>query len=629
MKLMSRDNEGILNLINAVFSTIKDRYQLGEIGQYDKLLEMRVVKISESDSNYLEINFDSILFNEALLIAAEQKLDSKPDALTVDVLRFAEDLKEYLLNINSLDYQKNNLDKMINGFKAFLLQNLNSPELVYSHFIKVLKDKKQDRKERMDFISVYFKFLIISNTTEENILKSCMDYNSQEKYNHNFTYNYLRGLSENYSDTAESLTEYACNDTSQQYLIFIPPLLVGLFPKNEDKVFASALSLFEKDKVTALKALSDFAFSDGQMITKLFELLRNIEPVSEEQINLKSLLFCRIIENNAASDQLKADCIKELRTMLQAKDPENALTVLNNIQYNMVDYEFEKYYLLNIYIENTKNLKVLKHFFYNYKDPQYLFEILVKRHELLGLRGSIELFKSAINRFFDINREETEAQILHLFNFRNYSFLALKIILCISGGIYHINLLKGSKEAQMQAVESMCSFPYSIDDLLILLLKFRESSFKEVRQYLQDKLSELVLEVYHELLLDAIKLNLGSSKIDQDFLKPLEKALEKYLEIKKFKEEFNDLNPIKNERALMDLYYSLEHEVHAKIPKDINEDKNSFLYDVKTTVIVRAKSMKNEYSGEIRPLVHFESKMMIDSRAYKNPLLYEQNLENF
>lgn len=616
-------------MVSAVFSTIKDKYQFGEIEQYDRLLEMRVVKITKSDPDYFEINFDSILFNEALLATAEQKLDSIPGALIVDALRFADDLKEYLLNINSLDYQKNNLDKMISSFKAFLLQNLNSPVLVYRHFIKVLKDKKQDRKERMDFISVYFKFLIISNTTEENILKSCTDYNKQEKYNHNFIHNFLKELSEDYFDTAQSLAEYACRDINEKYAVFIPPLLVGLFPKNQYNVFASALSLFDKDKVTALKALSDFTFSDEQMIKKLFELLRNIEPVSEELTNLKSLLFCRIIENNAASNQLKADCIKELRTMLQAKDPENTLTVLNNIQYNMVDYEFEKYYLLNIYLENTKNLKVLKHFFYNYKDPQYLFEILVKRHELLGFRGSIELFKSAISRFFDINREETEAQILHLFNFRNYSFLALKIILCISGGIYHINLLKGSKEAQIQAVESMCSFPHSIDDLLILLLKFRESSFKEVRQYLEDKLSELVLEVYHELLLDAIKVNLGSSKTDQDFLKPLEIALEKYLEIKKFKEEFNDLNPIKNERALMDLYYSLEHEVHAKIPKDINEDKNSFLYDVKTTVIVRAKSFKNEHSGEIRPLVHFESKMMIDSRAYKNPLVYEQNLENF
>lgn len=174
----------------------------------------------------------------------------------------------------------------------------------------------------------------------------------------------------------------------------------------------------------------------------------------------------------------------------------------------------------------------------------------------------------------------------------------------------------------MQAVESMCSFPHSIDDLVILLLKFRESSFEEVRQYLQDKLSELVLEVYHELLLDAVKANLGSSKTDQDFLEPLEKAMEKYLEIKKFKEEYNDLNPMKNERDLMDLYYRLEHEVHARIPKDINEDKNSFLYDVKNTVIVRAKSWKNEHSGEIQPLGYFESKMMIDSRAYKNPLVY-------
>lgn len=619
---MIKINEPIFKLVASIFLALKDKYECAEIADYDLLLEQKILRTANGSSGFLEINFDSILFNEQLLAVSEKKLDCKPSTVIRDALHFADDLKEYLLNINSPDYKQNNLDKLINAFKVFLLQKLNDPEVVYEHFIKILKDKKKDRKQRLDFISLYFKFLIVSNSSEETVLRSCLDYNAQEKYSHNFTYNFLKGLSEDYFDTAQSLAEYACRDINEKYEFFIPPLLIGLFPKSQNSIFGTVLSLYEKNKVIALKALSGFTFSDKPMIKKLFQLLSDLEPVSEELADLKSLLLCRIIENNTASNQLKADCIKEIRTMLQAEDHKTAQTVLSNIQYNMEDYEFEKYYLLNVYLESTKNLKVLKHFFHNYKDPQYLFEILVKRHDALGYRGSIELFNNAINRFFDVNREETEAQILHLFSFRNYSFLVLKIILRIRGGIYQIDLLKGSKEAQMQAVESMCSFPYSIDDLLILLLKFRESSFEEVRQYLQDKLSELVLEVYHELLLDAVKTNLGSSKTDQDFLEPLEKAMEKYLEIKKFKEEYNDLNPMKNERDLMDLYYRLEHEVHARIPKDINEDKNSFLYDVKNKVIVRAKSWKNEHSGEIQPLGYFESKMMIDSRAYKNPLVY-------
>ena len=126
---------------------------------------------------------------------------------------------------------------------------------------------------------------------------------------------------------------------------------------------------------------------------------------------------------------------------------------------------------------------------------------------------------NSLNHFLDTNKEETEEQILNLFNFRKYSLLAVKIILSDHSGVYSVDLLKLLKqEAQLFAIDSICNYPHSIDDLLPLLLKLKESKFKEVKDYLQTKLAELIFEVYHESLLDLIKKNLTNSQKDKNFL---------------------------------------------------------------------------------------------------------------
>ena len=379
-----------------------------------------------------------------------------------------------------------------------------------------------------------------------------------------------------------------------------------------------------------MKAFSGYNLSNGLEIKQLFELLNEIEPITVDLANLKSVLFCNFIENDNASAEIKENCIKELVKLLKLEDHKKADSAFQNIQYNLDNYEYEKYYLLNVYLNNTKNFSVFKYFFHNFKNPEYLFDILIKRYDASGFRGSIELFKNALNHFLDTNKEETEAQILNLFSFRNYSLLAVKIILCTHAGVHQIDLLKLSeKQAQLSAIDSICSYPHSIDDLLPLLLKLKESNFKEVKDYLQNKLAELIFEVYHESLLDLIKKNLTKSKKDKDFLIPLQKALDEYSKMREFKAKIKDLDSRENERNLMDLYYRLEHENQAKMMKNTDKDENSFLSMMKNMTIVRGRAWKNDDAEDILPLGLIESSMMIDTRAYKNPTVYEQNLENF
>jgi hypothetical protein len=627
---MNQNINKITVLIHFTFESRKGKYEFSEIPDYDVLLEQGVLKIAEKDPQHLEINLDSILFNEVLLDIVETELKRNLPDNIVDALLFMDDFENHLKNKYHVDALSREYSNLINGLKAFTLTILNNGLSVYDFYFELVKDKKQKRTNRSFFIDLYFQFLIISNSSAEIILKSCIEYNNNEKYPSNYTKKFLYRLGETDGKLALQLYSYIIESDAVSYYGFIPNLLIGLYNSGYKEAFNDAVKLLKKDNIIAMKSFSGFIIDTSSEIEELFECINDIEPSSIEAANLKSLLFCMLIENEKTPTEIRKKCFEEIIGLLKSEDHKIADAVFQNVQYNLDNHEHEKYSLLHIYLNNTKNFNIIKGFFYNSKDPKYLFDILIRNYDVSGFRGSIDLFKNSLNHFLDTSKEATEVLILDLFNFRKYSLLAIKIILSDRSGVCRVDLLKLSKqEAQLFAIDSICNYPHSIDDLLPLLLKLKESKFKEVKDYLQTKLAELIFEVYHESLLDLIKKNLTNSKKDKDFLIPLQKALDEYSEMRESKAAIKDLDPRENERNLMDLYYRLEHENQAKMMKNIDKDENSFLSMMKNMVIVRGRAWKNEDSEDIRPLGYFESSMMIDTRAYKNPTVYEQNLENF
>lgn len=627
---MPQNIDKITDLIHYTFENSKGLYKISEIPYYDILLEQKVLKITVKDSQYVEINLDSFLFNEVLLNIAKTELKRKLPNNIVEALRYIDDFEDHLKNKYQLDNLSKEYSNLINALKTFVLTILNNQLSIYDFYVEFINKKKQNRKDRSDFTALYFRFLIISNSSEEIILKSCIEYNNNEKYRTNFTNKFLNSVGETNNKLAIQLYIYITKNNEVSFYNFIPNLLIGLYNSGYKEAFNDAKKLLEKNNIIAMKSFSGFIINTSSEIEELFKSINLTECSTIEPVNLKSLLFCMLIENDKTSSEIKKKCFEEVIGLLKSEDHKIVDAVFHNVQYNLENHEQEKYSLLHIYLNNTKNFNVIKDFFYSFKNPKYLFDILIRIYDVSGFRGSIDLFKNSLNHFLDTNKEETEEQILDLFNLRKYSLLAVKIILSDRSGLYRLDLLKLSKqEAQFFAIDSICNYPHSIDDLLPMLLKLKESNFKEVKDYLQTKLAELIFEVYHESLLDLIKKNLTNSKKDKYFLIPLQKALDEYSEMRKSKATIKDLDPRENERNLMDLYYRLEHENQAKMMKNTDKDKNSFLSMMKNMIIVRGRAWKNEDSENVLPLGYFESSMMIDTRAYKNPPVYEQNLENF
>ncbi|MEO8235722.1 MAG: hypothetical protein ABI549_09940, partial [Flavobacterium sp.] len=413
------------------------------------------------------------------------------------------------------------------------------------------------------------------------------------------------------------------------YQDFLPALLINLFNTNYIEAFDIAISKIESNTIIALKALCGFNYTDSVQINQVFIYLQKLEVNSVDYANLKSKLLCNIITNVNTDTALKEKSFKEIVELLKSANHDLSHSAFTNVQYGLKDFESEKYYLLNIYLNNTKNFQALSDFFYYFKNPVFLFRLLTSNYNIAGFRGSIDVFENAISHFYDVSRKQFEDELLNLFSYRQYSLLALKIILSHRSIIFNIDLSKLDKESQINAIDSICIFPHSIDELIPMLLKIRNSKIEESKEHLNRKLSELIFEVYHESLLELIKNNITKSKSDELFLVPLQKTLDEYNIIKTRKKSIKDLDPTENERNLMELYYRLEHENQAQMMKNVNNDSNSFLSMTKTMVIVRGQAFKSEDSEAVTPLGLFESSIMIDNRAYKNPNNFEQNLENF
>jgi hypothetical protein len=244
-------------------------------------------------------------------------------------------------------------------------------------------------------------------------------------------------------------------------------------------------------------------------------------------------------------------------------------------------------------------------------------------------RFPMNLFETCIRHSWNIKQPETEEQILNLFKQHPiFGLLGVKVLFTSYHGIFSIDLLLLDKEEhQKNAINNLCNQPASFDKILPIILPLRNSKLEGVREHLQLALSRKVFASYHEIIYKQIQTILGNSMKDLDFLKPIKEALDNYHHLKKLKESIEDLNPIENERDLMDLYFRLEAEERAKMMEEVSHAKGTFLETAKSTVIVRGNSWMT-IDGKVNPLGLVETKMLVDGQSFLNPDLYEYNLNN-
>jgi hypothetical protein len=244
-----------------------------------------------------------------------------------------------------------------------------------------------------------------------------------------------------------------------------------------------------------------------------------------------------------------------------------------------------------------------------------------------GFSIDTNLFERGINSLWRKNRDRTEELILNLLSQSNLMvrYSGVKLI-CMAHDNLNIDLLK-IKESKCQrlSIRALLNYPHSIEKLLPIVIRLKESVFPEVIEELQESLNFFITEAYGKGIYDLI-INLLDAKKDAKLLKSFTKTLSLYSENIERKNLVKDLNPYYNENDLMNYYYGLENESMYKLTKEVSE-KSSFSAFVTTRNIVRGNSWRFG-EREASPLSNYSFSLILDKRMILNSDLFEMNLSN-
>ncbi|KUJ62031.1 hypothetical protein AR687_10795 [Flavobacteriaceae bacterium CRH] len=601
------------------FSNLKKTVNIDRLKSEEILIE---------EGEKLRLNFESDLLIKELLKILELSLNTSLPENISEVLKLIDEFDNFLSNKYIVGNNKMTYLNLIKSLKVYCLTFLSKNLEVYNFLIELLNKTEKRTKQLINFEEIYFRFLLKSNYDVETIYSSCTEVYLKNKNQSRYIFTYLKNLVKDKLILSKDIYNYGLENNIHQYPGLAPCLLAELYNESNTEAFEYSTQLFLADQSEAFKSFASFDLRSLNEIEKVFYFIKDVDSKTTSETDHKTFLLCKLIENNKTSSEIRDKCFQIILNLLKSENVDIANVTFRNIQYSLENYEERRYGLLHVYLTYTKNIHVLKDFFYNFKDPKYLFDMILIEYNVNGLRKSNNIFDQIISHFWSEKRNDMETSIEDMFNYRKYSLLAIKIMLSNSHDYpYPINFLKlKTEEAQKNAIDAICIYPHSIDKLISSLLKLKESEFKSVRTHLENKLSSLILETYHESLYELIIPVLNSSK-DKKLISSLKKALSDYNNLKIIKSKVKDLNPWENEKNLLDLYYRLEHENRAKMNKDFKEE-DSFL-PFKSMIIIRGKAWKLEDREDVYPLQTFQSSMLVDSRAYKNPNLYEQELENF
>jgi hypothetical protein len=613
----------IRDVLEYHFQNHRVNYDLGEIANYTTLLKINV--ITKQSSGQITLNFQNNALNlVALEIGASMLSKNIPEDIP-GIFEYVKDFdKAIKAKYRVADYQSVYKNLLV-GIIAHHMTKIDHNSNNYEFLVALLKE--ESRPELLsEFEEAYFEFLKLSSYSIENIFNSCAKAIAANNDGSRFAYKYLSDLPVSNRDLAVQLYKYGQVNDIVNYPGFAANILCGLYNSGYRESLQMANDLSEQDAIESLKAVRGFSLLAISEIKKVFDLASGIVCDNADIANYLSRVFCVIIENPNTPKDIIEKSVRKILDLLKSANHEIAHAVFHEIRYGIRNHEYEKYVMLHSYLNNTLNSKVLDDFFYNFKDPQYLIDLLVRKYEMNGFRESIDRFHQQILHLWSENPVQVESQILDLFHYKKFGLLAVKIMLSGNGYPIPIDIHKLDNESQAIALESMCRYPHSIDNLTPTILQFRKSKFPSIKKQLQLLLAELIFTTYHQSLYNSIEKEVGAAK-EKRFLAPLKKALDAYEEMKQFK-AIKELDPMENDKNFIDLYYRLEHESQAKLMNEMRDNPSGLSAMFKSVTVVRGRAWKLDGKDEVLPMGLIKTSMMIDSKAYKNPIAYEQNLEN-
>lgn len=542
-----------------------------------------------------------------------------------------EDFEKFLKKVNNPKYL-NQYDYLIKPFRVWLIKYLNNNKGVdMTMFLNKLPDNSNNERERYlySFERYYFDALPYLNIEIETVYETVVNFFEKEIYRHNVVSFCMEIVNSNI-EKAKTLYDFGSKNNIFNYSSIAGNIMLGLYRKGNSEIFDDAKRLFNDYPLTALFFFGRVNFKSIKLVKSIIHFVDQVDLSSDDNRHNSVYFYENLIKQNL-SKELNELSFGKLYYFFDLDEKENLRwRITHSLTWSIKGFEKERYQFLNHIIERTKNINVLRDYFVNFEDPKYFFELFYSSCKVVGFRTDVSLFRYGFEHFIRKSFDKTEIQLLSLITDQSKLIRISVLRLMIDSNCNNLNLLKIETElGQLRAVEAIMNFPHSFKSLLPMLIDLRNSKFDLVIDEVQNGLCNLILNAYKGELLDWVKEVVGSTKEDKEFLKPLEMTFNYYIKIKELKDGNKHLDPLENERSLVELYYRLEDENKAEMMNEISMGKGSFLAEMsKSIIVVRGNSWKLEGKKEITPLSLISSSSVLDSRAFKNPDLFESNLNN-
>lgn len=605
----------ILNLYFHSRTIYLDREELS--GGVDELMKDRI--IMPQDEQKVKINLKSDLFYEILLEYIENKSDRKLPQKVKEAFIWVEKFEE----AQKAEYGYGNIinaySEVIGPLKSYLLYLFHvRNKIEIGDFTKSLTDKEKWNYEE----HILDVLLRVPKTTYElyyilSLLK---------KPGRITIFCYNLGLDS--VEDAKRLYVYTRDRKNKDDFYIQANLLRGNFEHQPEWVLKEISILLPEQALLAGFVLGRLEYKNEAYIYEGIKLAESI-GLDDKEARLQLPYFYKtIIENQYSSAMMKMRCFVKMRKLFSDGEEPLQNSVFNTCSL-MEGYEQERYLLLiKTFIGKSKNYyKQIGKYFRTFKSCDYFFDLFIhlcwiRYKNKLGDMIDVSVFEEALAHFWNKDRIHTEKHLLELIS-HDLPCLRIAAVNLIRNkylGFYEVDLTELDTELkQLRALEVLfynCYF--NLESFLPLILALRVSPFPEVVEYMQQKLGKLVFESYHDYLYEKV----AALVKDEAFLGPVKRSLDAYHEMRKMKMAINDLNPAKNERDLMDLYYKLEHEEHQKMMHQVRDGENSFSSFAKQVIIVRGNSWKIG-DNPVSLLGKVERSFVLDQKMFKDLDLFD------
>ncbi|AYN04689.1 hypothetical protein [Flavobacterium sp. 140616W15] len=615
----------IENLFTHIFKRRETSIDSQEIKKYSELEKKSVIK-ANTQGKY-EVDLYSIEVYNYLKKLVSTKLNSSLSEDISESFKTIYTLEELIKVENEYENIINAYSEIFNAFKVSYLVELDSKGINIFSYYNELKKQINVIYELKNFDSLFYNFLAFKDIEIDQIIEF-LEVNNDENSRYHLN-NYLHSIVEKKENFSISLIQNLIGKHQEETPHYLVILIISIINKGKIEYLEKLRERLINNTKEILWAYSLLNLNSHLVYDELLKIIQ--KDNSTEYLSHKTKIIESLMNSQFFSSKDSETIPNKLFEYFNNPDDNEVNSYFDILSYSFENMEELKYELLLAYLSRTKNIKVVSTYFNNFKEPKYLFHLISVIYNNGGHRKSINIFEEPLSHFWSNSREKMEEFILSLISIKlKNGLLPIEIIVAGRENSMQIDLLKiQTEEDQILAILMICSYPHSFDKLLPVLLRLKDSKFSKVVESLQRELGTLVYECYHENLIEWLENLIPKSRNKATFLKPIKKTLDLYRENKKLKYKNNDLNPYYNEKSFMDLYYSLENENRAKMMESIRNNPSGLSSFFKNTSIIRGNSWRFEHEENVMPLGKVETQMYIDTRAYKNPELFEYQLERF